>query len=140
MRRIFSADHPEGCHEHISHKSESPSTLLKQIDKEYKNSFLPVVLPQNRLDALLAVRPDLRYWRGKGKHCLVFASPPLPIKKDPSSRPDRLGMVNGRLKTLRALPLEEKIALAYRVMDRMFAVSDAVAVERSSGMASSAVD
>lgn len=107
----------------MSHKSESPSTLLKQIDDEYKNSFLPVVLPQNRLDALLAVRPDLRYWRGKGKHCLVFTSPPLPIKKDPSSRPDRLGMANGRLKILRALPLQEKITLAYRVLDRMFAVT-----------------
>src|SRR5262245_52140295 len=117
----------------MSHKSESPSTLLKQINKEYKNSFLPIVLSHNQLDALLAVRPDLRYWRGKGKHCLVFASPPVPIKKDPSSRPNRLGMTNGRLKMLRALPLEEKIALAYRVLDRMFAVTDAIAVAFSGG-------
>jgi len=42
-------------------------------------------------------------------------------------------MVNGRLKTLRALPLEEKVALAYRVLDRMFEVTDAVAVAFSGG-------
>jgi hypothetical protein len=39
----------------MSHKSKSLSKLLTQIDDEYKRSFLPVVLPQNRLDALLAV-------------------------------------------------------------------------------------
>jgi hypothetical protein len=55
----------------MNHRSKSVSQLLKQIDDEYKNSFLPVVFPQNRLDALLAVSPDLRYWRGKGEHCLV---------------------------------------------------------------------
>jgi hypothetical protein len=94
---------------------------------------LPIVLSQNRLDALLAVRPDLRYWRGRGEHCLVFASPPLPVKKEPSERPDRLGMVNGRLKILRALPLAEKVALAYRVLDRMLEVTEAVAVAFSGG-------
>jgi phosphoadenosine phosphosulfate reductase family protein len=117
----------------MSYRSKSLSKLLKQIDDEYKNSFLPVVLPHNCLDALLAVKPDLRYWRGQGEHCLVCASPPLPIKQDPSGRPDRLGMVNGRLKTTRTLPLEEKIALAYRVLDRMFEVTDAVAVAFSGG-------
>ena len=117
----------------MGHGSKALAKLLEQIDDEFKNSFLPIVLPQNRLDALLAVRPDLRYWRGKGKHCLVFASPPLPIKQDPLSRPDRLGMANGRLKMLRTLPLEEKVALAYRVLDRMFAVTDAVAVAFSGG-------
>ena len=117
----------------MSYRSKSLSKLLKQIDDEYKDSFLPVVLPHNCLDALLAVKPDLRYWRGQGEHCLVCASPPLPIKQDPSGRPDRLGMVNGRLKTLRALPLEEKVALAYRVLDRMFEVTDAVAVAFSGG-------
>jgi hypothetical protein len=91
------------------------------------------VLPQNRLDALLAVSPDLRYWCGKGEPCLVFAPPPLPIKKDPFERPDRLGMVNGRLKTFRTLPLTEKVALAYRVLDRIFEVTDAVAVAFSGG-------
>jgi len=45
----------------MSHGSKSLSKLLKQIDDEYKNSFLPVVLPQNCLHALLAVKPDLRY-------------------------------------------------------------------------------
>ena len=42
-------------------------------------------------------------------------------------------MVNGRLKTLRALPLEEKVVLAYRILGRMFEVTDAVAVAFSGG-------
>ena len=111
-------------------------TLLKffnQIDEEYKSSFLPVVTTKKRLDSLLAGRPNLRYWCGAGKYCLVFAPTPLPIKKAPTSRPDRLGMVNGRLKVLRAMPLEEKIALAYRVLDRIFEVTRAVAVAFSGG-------
>ena len=45
----------------MSHKSRSLSKLLKQIDDEYKRSFLPIVLPHSRLDALLVVSPDLRY-------------------------------------------------------------------------------
>jgi hypothetical protein len=60
----------------MSHRSKALSKLPKQIDDEYKNSLLPVVLPQNRLDALLAVNPDLRYWCGEGEHCLVSTPPP----------------------------------------------------------------
>lgn len=107
--------------------------LCHSINNEFKEWFLPLKTPQDKIDQLLEINPELRVWVGRNGYGLISAASPPPLSKDPKARPDRLGMVNGRLKVLRKLSLSDKIDLSYRVLDRMLDATDDVAVAFSGG-------
>jgi hypothetical protein len=117
----------------MRNKTPKTSQLLERVGSEFRSWFLPVVASRDSLEELAAADPNARVWIGFDGPGLAFVPAPPPIKKDPAARPYRLGMVNGRLKMLRTLPLSEKVTLAGRILDRMLEVADNVAVAFSGG-------
>jgi phosphoadenosine phosphosulfate reductase len=59
--------------------------------------------------------------------------PPPPVSRDANARPVRLRAANRRLKEVRALPIEEKIALSHNVIDTLMAATNHAAVAFSGG-------
>ncbi len=107
--------------------------LLRCMEDEFRNWFLPIRISSDSLDEFETTNPKGRVWIGRNGKSLAFTAPPPTLSEDSEARPDRLGMVNGRLKVLRTLPLTEKVNLAYRVLDRMLDVTQDVAVAFSGG-------
>ena len=103
------------------------------LEDEFRESFLPLVIPPSRLAESDCGESAGHIWVGRKGYGLAFLPPPRLVKTGSTERPDRLGMANGRLKALRTLPLDGKIALAQRVLNRTFEVTDDVAVSFSGG-------
>lgn len=107
--------------------------LRQRIEDEFAAWFLPTVVKSRSLSRLMKSNPDLRTWPNRRATWLVSPPPPPSLASDSSAKPERLGRTNGRLKVLRAFPLQEKVLLASRVLERTIAVAENVAVAFSGG-------
>jgi phosphoadenosine phosphosulfate reductase len=114
-------------------KTRSEPELREAVEASFSRWFLPLSITATEADQLRGSETGLRTWTGRAGRSMLFMPAPPPVKTDPTARPVRLGQANIRLKELRALSLNDKEALALRVIDGLIAATDRLAVAFSGG-------
>ena len=119
--------------EMAQHGPRPETSLRRELEKHFGRWFLPLAITSAEALQLRDCGSELPTWIGQARRALLFMPPPPPVGRDPRARPTRLSKTNGRLKELRPLPLQDKEALALRVIDALLAATDKVAVAFSGG-------
>lgn len=109
------------------------SSLRKQLESRYFDSFLPLVYSRSYANQLLYYSNGLSTWESRAGKTVIFLPAPPKIKEDPIAKPERLGKVIKKLADCYRQDLEGKVAIAHEVLKTLFKATDNVAVAFSGG-------